>query len=95
MSDWISDFTPDIEWMRGSYQETWFYAPHTNSTQEKNAEFDRFLELVKQEERERIIKLLNSELSKFMWANVDQPSAALSYAHTLSYAMKLIKEETK
>jgi hypothetical protein len=59
MSQWISDHTPSIEDMRGHYEETHFYAPHTNSVKEKNAEFDRFLELVYQVERERIIKLLN------------------------------------
>jgi hypothetical protein len=58
MSEWISDYTPSIEGMRGTYRETWFYAPHTNKEKEKDAEFDRFLELVYQVERERIIDLL-------------------------------------
>ena len=61
MSEWISNHTPSIEEMRGHYEETHFYAPHTNSVKEKNAEFDRFLELVYQVERERIIKLLEQE----------------------------------
>ena len=61
MSEWISDFTPTIQDMRETYEETHFYAPHTNSVKEKNAEFDRFLELVYQVERERIIKLLEDE----------------------------------
>jgi hypothetical protein len=60
MSDWVSDYTPNIDAMRSTYKETWFYAPHTNSEKEKNAEFDRFLELVKLEERSRIIKLLKT-----------------------------------
>jgi len=58
MSEWVSDYTPSIQDMRETYEETHFYAPHTNSVKEKNAEFDRFLELVYQVERERIIKLL-------------------------------------
>jgi len=61
MSQWISDYTPSIQDMRETYEETWFYAPHTNSVKEKNAEFDRFLELVFQVERERIIKLLKED----------------------------------
>lgn len=61
MSEWISDFTPTIQDMRETYEETWHYAPHTNSAKEKNAEFDRFLELVYQVERERIIKLLDTD----------------------------------
>lgn len=58
MNEWVSDFTPSIQDMRETYEETHFYAPHTNSVKEKNAEFDRFLELVYRVERGRIIKLL-------------------------------------
>lgn len=61
MSEWVSDYTPSIQDMRETYEETQFYAPHTNSVKEKNAEFDRFLELVYQVEQERIIKLLEDE----------------------------------
>jgi hypothetical protein len=46
------------------------------------------------EEQERIIKLLNSELSEFMWQNVGAPRAALGYANTLGYAIALIKGTT-
>lgn len=63
MSEWISDYTPSVEGMRETYRETWFYAPHTNKEKEKDAEFDRFLELVYQVERERIIELLHEELA--------------------------------
>ena len=40
----MTDYTPTTEDMREYYQGTWFYAPHTNSEEEKNEEFDRFLE---------------------------------------------------
>lgn len=46
-------------------------------------------------ERERIIKLLHSELSRFMWVNVGEPIAALGYANVLAHAIRLIKDEDK
>jgi hypothetical protein len=58
MNEWVSDYIPSVEDMRETYRETYFYRPHTNSEKEKDAEFDRFLELVKEAERERIIKVL-------------------------------------
>jgi hypothetical protein len=54
----VSDYTPSVEDMRGHYEDTWFGAPHTNSKQEKDEEFDRFIALVKADERARIIALL-------------------------------------
>jgi len=69
MTEWVSDHTPSIQDMRETYEETWFYAPHTNSVKEKNAEFDRFIELVYQVERERIIKLIEevSAVDEVTW----------------------------
>jgi len=88
MSQWISDYTPSIQDMRETYEETWFYAPHTNSVKEKNAEFDRFLELVFQVERERIIKLV--ELQSFIWMGEKQLIQI-----SKDELINLIKEETE
>ena len=61
----MSDYTPTTEDMRGYYRETWFHAPHTNDIEEKDEEFDRWLEQFRKtdrlKERERIIALLESE----------------------------------
>lgn len=88
MSEWVSDYTPSIQAMRETYEETHFYAPHTNSVKEKNAEFDRFLELVYQVERERIIKLLENKRAEYLGAD-DWADAA-----GIDDAIALIKGES-